>query len=147
MKTQQEFLKKRPKSGCPITIKTLKGGCWYFAVVRDATWKFTIIKPFVVHGKPFHEDGSWKVRIGGSHSLDGEDMVLRCSYYGILPHKDDMVPLKVYGGYVARNWDFTPGSIFLGRTFRYTAKVWDFYKKIVDSQDAEAYKEAIKATL
>jgi hypothetical protein len=125
MKTQ-ELLKKRPKAGQPVSVKTLKGGLWYFAVGTDVNSCLFIDGPFIIHGKPFRNKqcyGYWKVCSEGEN-IDKHRGGFYLSDYGILPY-----------------------TVFLRRTFRCTGKVWNFYKKIVKDQNLEAYKEAIKATI
>lgn len=128
MKTQQPLLKKRPKSGVPITVKTLKGGCRYFSVtvgnVRGED-KLFILGTFTVQGRPCRNRklyDFWRVRATGKYVNNGH---IYLGDYGISPLMKHT----------------------LSRTFRYTEKVWNFYKDLVDRQDREAYKEAIAGTI
>ncbi len=136
MKTQKLRFKKRPKSGAPVNVETMRGGCWHFAVGIDRenggnrSPLLFLEGPFVILGKPSRDKkvyGFWKINAKkeGRHERYVFS-VIYLSDYGVLPHKH-------------------PHS--LGRTFRYAEKVWSFYKDLVNRQDLEAYKEAIKATL
>jgi hypothetical protein len=125
MKTQ-ELLKKRPKAGAPVTVETLKGGCRYFSVSFLCN-ELSLDGSFVVCGKPFHILGTTNGVTHFRAQMGGSLVRSALSHRGILP------TYKSYG--------------YLERTFKYSAKVWKFYKKIVEDQNLEAYKEAIKATL
>ncbi|MBI2120407.1 MAG: hypothetical protein HYT94_02155 [Parcubacteria group bacterium] len=131
MKTS-ELLKKRPKAGRPVDTKTLKGGCYYFTVKVLFGDTLHIQGPFIIQGKPFFDPRpDFKefllVRVtGGGFEKILSKIGVFLSGIGVIPYQwdDDMT-----------------------RVFKFSSKVWNFYKDLVDRQDVEAYKEAIKATL